>query len=302
MSRSVALPQIYSRRKRQSQFTGLDVYQYDTVPARLRVQVAQMFNDGLGKYTDDYGHLTDTAFLYRSIVGLLRREVAVHELVRHCQNEQMELLRWIETSPSVNEWLDAIEASVRTIDKIVGGDWGRYSRSVRAKPESIVEELNGRFREEGFGYQYVDGDILRVDAEIIHRDVVLPALLLLRSPRNTVGYTTHIDMAIWRRAWRGAARRSKACSRSSVRLVAGRSRRPTQPASWYAQHRTAASSPRFIRRRSTIWPAQEGQVLFKLNERMRRETIARPPPTNTFEEQHWSPTTQIFHRTGSLIF
>ncbi|MCX5581574.1 hypothetical protein [Kaistia terrae] len=47
---------------------------------------------------------------------------------------------------------------------------------------------------------------------------------------------------------------------------------------------------------------EEGQIYFKLNERIRRESIARRPPTNAFEELIWRPTTQIFHRTGSLVF
>ncbi|MET4634911.1 hypothetical protein [Kaistia defluvii] len=42
---------------------------------------------------------------------------------------------------------------------------------------------------------------------------------------------------------------------------------------------------------------EEGRIYFKLNERIRRESIARRPPTNAFEELIWRPTTQIFHRS-----
>jgi hypothetical protein len=42
--------------------------------------------------------------------------------------------------------------------------------------------LNGRFREHGVGYQYESGEIIRVDSQLIHAEVVKPALALLTAP------------------------------------------------------------------------------------------------------------------------
>ena len=40
--------------------------------------------------------------------------------------------------------------------------------------------MNGRFQVRGVGYQFADGEIIRVDSHLIHAEVVKPALSLLR--------------------------------------------------------------------------------------------------------------------------
>ncbi|RLC17483.1 MAG: hypothetical protein DRH93_17590 [Deltaproteobacteria bacterium] len=45
--------------------------------------------------------------------------------------------------------------------------------------DQVIEELNARFLESGVGYQYVEGEIIRVDSQFIHSEVVKPALKLL---------------------------------------------------------------------------------------------------------------------------
>ena len=39
-----------------------------------------------------------------------------------------------------------------------------------------VEELNERFKEHGVGYQFTNGQIVRIDSEFIHAEIVKPAL------------------------------------------------------------------------------------------------------------------------------
>jgi hypothetical protein len=43
-------------------------------------------------------------------------------------------------------------------------------------------ELNARFRENGIGYQFESGEIIRVDSQLIHAQIVKPALALLTAP------------------------------------------------------------------------------------------------------------------------
>lgn len=51
----------------------------------------------------------------------------------------------------------------------------------RVQPRSI-DELNYRFREHGVGYQYESGKIIRVDSQLIHSEVVQPAMSMLSDP------------------------------------------------------------------------------------------------------------------------
>jgi hypothetical protein len=51
----------------------------------------------------------------------------------------------------------------------------KYSGSA----DDAIDELNDRFKEHGIGFQFVEGEILRVDSELIHSEAVKPALRLL---------------------------------------------------------------------------------------------------------------------------
>ena len=49
--------------------------------------------------------------------------------------------------------------------------------------DEAIEELNIRFREHGIGYQFENGQIVRIDSEFAHAEIVKPTLLLLSDPR-----------------------------------------------------------------------------------------------------------------------
>ncbi|MEE5056435.1 hypothetical protein V2J84_22410 [Pseudomonas alliivorans] len=45
-----------------------------------------------------------------------------------------------------------------------------------------IVELNHRFKEHGIGYEYSSGQIIRIDSQLIHSEVVKPAISLLGEP------------------------------------------------------------------------------------------------------------------------
>ena len=55
--------------------------------------------------------------------------------------------------------------------------WGYRTRLKEQMMQ--YEELNDRFKEHGVGYQFANGKIIRTDSELIHSEVVKPALMLL---------------------------------------------------------------------------------------------------------------------------
>jgi hypothetical protein len=46
--------------------------------------------------------------------------------------------------------------------------------------DDAIEELTARFKEHGVGFQFVAGKVIRVDSELVHTEVVKPALALLQ--------------------------------------------------------------------------------------------------------------------------
>lgn len=45
--------------------------------------------------------------------------------------------------------------------------------------DEAIEELNYRFKQHNLGYEFVNGEIIRIDNKIIHQEIVKPALRLL---------------------------------------------------------------------------------------------------------------------------
>jgi hypothetical protein len=78
--------------------------------------------------------------------------------------------------------IDVIELSFRVIDRIVRDEPGRYT-GTEVSPDDAIEELNTRFREHGFGFEYQSGELIRIDSKLIHREAVKPALQLLANKK-----------------------------------------------------------------------------------------------------------------------
>ena len=91
-----------------------------------------------------------------------------------CQNYLLEA--------SVDDALDIIEASFIYIDKIARkfNIHGRAKREITVTADEAIKELNERFRRAGIGYRFEDGKIIRIDSELIHSEVVKPALRYLQ--------------------------------------------------------------------------------------------------------------------------
>ena len=89
----------------------------------------------------------------------------------------------MEQSEQVEPWLDAVELSLRIINTHVRAHWKNFVGNAKLRPDAVIDEINARIRECGLGYQFASGDIIRIDTLHIHKNVVLPALKLLRDPR-----------------------------------------------------------------------------------------------------------------------
>ena|SRR5271167_1679604 len=76
----MVLPPIYSRRKRQAEVSGPDVYNYDAIPHHVRVQVVQMLESGLGAMRSSIYGVDALNPCYEHVVKAMRRENGVTAL------------------------------------------------------------------------------------------------------------------------------------------------------------------------------------------------------------------------------
>jgi hypothetical protein len=160
---------IYSKRGKKLP----DVYQYDAIPERLRVQIVHIWESAFGKD----GYSGQVEYNFKGIEEILCREYGVFSLDDKNGNKKQAVVQFLLRTVDIDRFLDVIELSFRMIDWVVRRNLHLYHNT--QKPDEAIEELNYRFREHGVGYQYQSGNIIRVDSQIIHTEVVRPALGLL---------------------------------------------------------------------------------------------------------------------------
>jgi hypothetical protein len=169
---------LYSKRRRRALGEAGDVYSYDDVPRKLRVQVVHLLNDTLGT-EDELSHET-VEEVYKTLVEAFRKEYGMLTLTEYPGSDHEELIEFFLNASS-SECLDIIEIAFRVIDRSTRSyDYLHRSRhSVIA--DDAISELNTRFKESGLGYQFVDRELIRVDSELLHAEAVKPALHLLNT-------------------------------------------------------------------------------------------------------------------------
>lgn len=113
----------------------------------------------------------------------MRLELGVHQLTDNkYANFQKELFLWLQQELNIDHWLDGVELSLQTIERWMSAQELRSLYRPSAKPSDVIAQFNARLLEAAIGYQYVSGEIIRIDSQHIHSEVVLPALHLLSDP------------------------------------------------------------------------------------------------------------------------
>ena len=166
---------IFSKRQKRLRGEFPDVYQYETIPNELRVQVIHIWRDAFGvPYRGNQypGGAIEEA--YQFIHSTLYREYGLFTLSEDADPDDdfIALGNFFLAEEDPEKVIDTIEVSFQYME--------RYASNIR--PEEAIAELNHRFQEHGVGYQYESGLIIRVDSQLIHSEVVKPALSMLSDP------------------------------------------------------------------------------------------------------------------------
>lgn len=173
----------FSKRQKRTRGEVPDVYQYETIPPELRVQIVHIWDDifdaqiGYGglKQVDLEAYAT-----YRFIENQLCRTYGIFELGVE-ENLYERVVNFLIKTEETERVIDVIELSFRCIDSKIDANSNRYFSS-KVSPDDAINELNHRFREHGVGYQYEFGQIIKVDSQLIHSEVVKPTLIFLSDP------------------------------------------------------------------------------------------------------------------------
>ncbi len=161
---------IYSKREGRQSGAVPDVYEYENIPLFLRIQIVLLCERIIGK--PDYNEHNLAAKFYATVCLSLREEYGVRHLFElldldrfsrsHSRPSHYELSEFFVNEKTVARCLDVIDLCACQFDKMNRRD--------------AIYTLNQRIREAGVGYQFESGKIIRVDNQLIHSEVMKPAL------------------------------------------------------------------------------------------------------------------------------
>lgn len=174
---------LFSKRQKRLRGDVPDVYTYDTILQPLRVQIVHIWHDTIGDPNQYHEYYLGVYDAYKFIVEALCREYGVFRLTGANEydkrNYLSELANFILKEEETEQVLDAIELSFHVIDRFTRKYEYLHRQRASEIADEAIEELNSRFQEHAIGFQFTDGEIIRVDSRLIHSEVVKPALGLL---------------------------------------------------------------------------------------------------------------------------
>jgi hypothetical protein len=169
--------ELYSKRQKKLRGGASDVYVYDEFPRQFKVQVVHIWNTIFGERAAHPGPNEACNFIAR----VLKEEYGVFNLtqISYGDSDYDELKKFFIEKDDSEALLDVIELSFRVIDKAGrrSGFNSRYNASEYAS--HAIADLNTRFQEHSLGYSFTDEQIVRIDSELIHEEIVKPTLRLL---------------------------------------------------------------------------------------------------------------------------
>lgn len=162
------------------------MYQYETIPSELRVQIVRIWRAVLrDRHNDDaqqvYKLLHQTLSYEYGKFTLDQSEDYSNSDYHRRHNDSYDIatvINFFLGTDDMERAIDVIELSFRYIDQDVRCNRnGYFNPSV--SPDDAIKELNYRFHEHNAGYQYESGQIVKVNSRFAHSEVVKPALSFL---------------------------------------------------------------------------------------------------------------------------
>lgn len=175
---------IYSKRQKRARGEYPDVYQYNDFPIGFRRQVTLIFREIIGTQSLSLetceGTFIYTNDIYDYIHKILCREYGVLSLGNSIFVYE-NIFNYLQRTTNVEECLDIIELLSQSSLQLIQDYGWNYGEKYINEINEAIQELNYRFKEHGIGYQFEPeaNEIIRVDSQFVHAEVVKPVLKLL---------------------------------------------------------------------------------------------------------------------------
>ncbi len=155
----------------------VDVYIYDKIPKEFRVQLFFILNDIIDKQNEVFWQSqTDIWVLIHK--GFCK-EVGLKEMDDEYGPTSKKIENFIDKA-STQRLLDFIDYAFSHLEYygIKAHEYNPYS-GIKKIMNNAITDLNDRFQQHKLGYEFSNGELIRIDNKHIHHEYVKPALNLL---------------------------------------------------------------------------------------------------------------------------
>jgi hypothetical protein len=182
----MAILDLFSKRQKRLRGEVNDIYFYDNIPNELRVQIIHIIRDAIGidrmhGFPSNNNQYSPFEFIHKTLC----REYGVFTLAKgYNETDENSVLNYLLQTDDIDKAIDVIELSFQYIERIIGKNGYEYIQyfEVQIEPDDAIKELNDRFKEHGFGYQF-EGEMIRVDSTYAHSEITKPTISLLNDKK-----------------------------------------------------------------------------------------------------------------------
>lgn len=153
----------------------LEVYEYEAFNEQFRNQYFYIISDILDSYNT---YSAENGEGWKFIHNNFAREKGLKTLYEINFPLKYNCEIYVSNSNS-EDFLDFIDFTFYCFNTTFRSIHPKYNSNFNQKINEAIEELNNRFKQHNLGYEFVNGQIIRIDNKILHENVIKPALKLL---------------------------------------------------------------------------------------------------------------------------
>lgn len=149
-----------------------EVYVYDEFSEAFRNQVFYIVEDILDRYDNLWDDVHDFFSREKGLKGMGPYQKNIFRYGK----ENIE--RYVGNSSNA-DFMDFTDYVFNIFDEVCREAPPRSNVDINKLVDNAIRELNYRFKQHNLGYEFVNGEIIRIDNKLLHQEVVKPALKLL---------------------------------------------------------------------------------------------------------------------------
>ncbi|MEH7023632.1 STM4504/CBY_0614 family protein [Priestia megaterium] len=158
--------------ERNSQDQQIDVYNYEELPQRLRIQIVHILQ-GM------FNRVSYSEQIWAILAHRIKVEFGRLELDGYSNEKSIEEFLIHEGDIETIDAIDLIFYEIDGFIESVSPPSNEEDRQLRNKMNEGIKELNYRFKQHHIGYEFIDGQLIKIDNQLVHQEIIKPAIQLL---------------------------------------------------------------------------------------------------------------------------